>query len=268
MTSHDVVSRIRKRLNTRRVGHLGTLDPGATGVLPLTLGKATRLARFIASSPKEYTGEIRLGWATTTCDVEGDPLEEPKPVAVSREALLEAMASLTGTIRQVPPAYSAKKIDGVRAYKLARKGRQVDLEPVSVEIQAFDLETFEAGLLAFRVVCSTGTYIRSMARDLGERLETGGHLFSLRRTRAGAFDIGQAIGPDAASWNDVIPPEQLMADLARIDVGPELEILIRNGRAIPCDQERSPLRIFNKKGQLIAIAALDRGWAHPQVVLL
>ena len=115
MTSHDVVSRIRKRLNTRRVGHLGTLDPGATGVLPLTLGKATRLARFIASSPKEYTGEIRLGWATTTCDVEGDPLEEPKPVAVSREALLEAMASLTGTIRQVPPAYSAKKIDPSRA---------------------------------------------------------------------------------------------------------------------------------------------------------
>jgi tRNA pseudouridine55 synthase len=268
MTSHDVVSRIRKRLATRRVGHLGTLDPGATGVLPLTLGKATRLARFISSSPKEYTGEIRLGWATTTCDFEGDPLGERKPVEVSHEAVLEAMASLTGTIQQVPPAYSAKKIAGVRAYKLARKGRPVNLEPVSVEIQAFDLETFEAGLIMFRVVCSTGTYIRSMARDLGERLKTGGHLASLRRTRAGAFGIGQAIGPATASWDNVIPPEQLMADLARIDVGPELEKGIRNGRAIPTDQESSPLRIFNKKSQLIAIATLDRGWAHPQVVLL
>ncbi len=268
MTSHDVVSRVRKRLDTRRVGHLGTLDPAATGVLPLTLGKATRLARFLPSSPKEYTGEIRLGWATTTCDLEGDPLGEPQPVDIHREALLEAMASLTGTIQQVPPAYSAKKIEGVRAYKLARKGHPVDLEPVPVEIQAFDLEAFEAGRITFRIVCSHGTYIRSMARDLGEKLETGGHLFSLRRTRVGAFDVGEAIGPEDASWDDVIPPEQLMSNLARIEVGPQFEKSIRNGRAIPTDQDRSPLRIFNKKSQLIAIAAIERGWAHPQVVLL
>jgi tRNA pseudouridine55 synthase len=268
MTSHDVVSRVRKRLDTRRVGHLGTLDPAATGVLPLTLGKATRLARFLPSSPKEYIGEIRLGWATTTCDLKGDPLGEPKNVDIDREALLEAMASLTGTIQQVPPAYSAKKIAGVRAYKLARKGRQVDLAPVPVKIQAFDLEAFEAGLITFRVVCSSGTYIRSMARDLGEKLETGGHLFALRRTRAGDFDIGRAIGPEDASWDKVIPPEQLMANLPRIDVGPEFEDSVRHGRTIPTDEESSPLRIFNKKGQLIAIAAVDGGVAQPQVVLL
>ncbi len=268
MTSHDVVGRIRKRLDISRVGHLGTLDPAATGVLPLTIGKATRLARFISSSPKEYCGEIRLGWATTTGDVEGDPLEEPKPVDVGREALLEAMGSLTGTIRQVPPAYSAKKIAGVRAYKLARKGRRVDLEPVEVEIQSFDLESCERELIRFRVVCSAGTYIRSLARDLGEILKTGGHLFSLRRIRAGVFDIDQAIAPDDASWEHVIPPEQLMSDLARMDVGPEAENRIRHGLPIPTEHEGSPLRIFNKKGELIAIAAIERGWALPQVVLL
>ena len=268
MTSHDVVSRVRKRLDIRRVGHLGTLDPAATGVLPLMLGKTTRLARFLSSSPKEYTGEIRLGYATTTCDLEGDPLGEPQLVDVPRETLLEAMASLTGTIQQVPPTYSAKKIDGVRAYKLARKGLQVDLEPVPVEIQTFDLEAFEAGLIRFRVVCSSGTYIRSMARDLGEKLGTGGHLFSLRRSRVGAFNVGQAIGPEDASRDDVVSPEQLMSDLSRIEVGFEFEKSIRNGQAIPTEEQRSPLRIFNKKGQLIAIAAIERGWAHPQVVLL
>ena len=267
VTSHDVVSRIRKRLDTRRVGHLGTLDPAATGVLPLTLGKATRLARFIPSSPKEYTGEIRLGWSTTTCDLEGELLGESTPVNVRRETLAEAMSSLTGTIRQVPPAYSAKRIDGVKAYKLARRGIPVDLEPVTVEIQSFDLVSFEAPLIDFRVVCSSGTYIRSLARDLGESLGTGGHLFSLRRTRAGEFGLEQAISLEDASWDKVIPPERLMDTLARIEIEPELENQLRHGRAVPTEEETSPLRIFNKKGQLMAIAAVERGWAHPRVVL-
>ncbi len=268
LTSHDVVSRIRKRLDTRRVGHLGTLDPAATGVLPLTLGKATRLAQFITSSPKEYTGEIRLGWSTTTCDLEGERLGESKPVNVRRETLEEAMKSLTGTIRQVPPAYSAKRIDGVKAYKLARRGIPVDLAPVTVEIQSFDLVSFEAPLIDFRVVCSSGTYIRSMARDLGESLGTGGHLFSLRRTRAGEFGLEQAISLEDASWDKVIPPERLMDTLARIEIEPKLENQLRHGRAVPTDQERSPLRIFNKKGQLMAIATVEMGWAHPRVVLI
>ena len=206
MTSHDVVSRIRKRLDTRRVGHLGTLDPAATGVLPLTLGKATRLARFILSSPKEYTGEIRLGWSTTTCDLEGERLGESTSVNVRRETLAEAMSSLTGTIRQVPPAYSAKRIDGVKAYKLARRGIPVDLEPVTVEIQSFDLVSFEAPLIDFRVVCSSGTYIRSLARDLGESLgdrwppllaqaDARGRV----RPRAGDFARGRLVGQGHSS---------------------------------------------------------------------
>jgi len=268
VTSHDVVDRARRLLGIRRIGHLGTLDPAATGVLPLTVGKATRLARFIQSSPKEYTGEIRLGWATTTCDLEGGQLGELRPVDVDPETVRDAMARLTGRIQQVPPAYSAKKVAGVRAHRLARAGNPPELQSASVEVIDFELVAFDPPLIRFRVVCSAGTYVRSLARDLGESLETGGHLFSLRRTRAGDFTIVQAVGIDAISPERVIPSEELMADLARIAVGPDLEERIRSGRAIPTECPDSPLRIFNKKGQLIAVASVERGWAHPRVVLL
>jgi tRNA pseudouridine55 synthase len=268
MTSHDVVTRIRRRLSIQRVGHLGTLDPAATGVLPVTIGKATRLARFIPSSPKEYTGEIRLGWSTTTCDLEGDRLGESRTVEVPPEEVLAAMAQLTGGIEQVPPIYSAKKISGIRAHRLARQGNRVALDPVPVEILEFELIDFRPPFITFRVVCSGGTYVRALARDLGEALKTGGHLYSLRRIRSGDFDLSQAIGIDSVSWDEVIPAEQLLLHLERLDVEDQLEQAISHGRAVPCEIADSPLRIFNKKGQLIAIAAVERGWARPQVVLL
>ena len=256
-------------LDTRHVGHLGTLDPGATGVLPLTLGKATRLARFIPTAPKEYTGEIHLGWATTTGDVEGEPLGEPRSLdGVSPETLSEAMEAQKGTVEQIPPAYSAKKISGVAAYRLARKGVDVQLDPVTVEIENFDLVALDPPVVSFRVVCSGGTYIRSLARDLGERLGTGAHLLSLRRTRSGPFEIQQAVSLDAASAEDLIPPEGLMGHLTRIEVDETLQNRVRHGRAIECSEEGSPVCIFNKKGRLIAIATVERGWAHPKVVLL
>ena len=269
MTSHDVVQRIRRRLDTRHVGHLGTLDPGATGVLPLTLGKATRLARFIPTAPKEYTGEIHLGWATTTGDVEGEPLGEPRSLdGVSPETLSEAMEAQKGTVEQIPPAYSAKKISGVAAYRLARKGVDVQLDPVTVEIENFALVALDPPVVSFRVVCSGGTYVRSLARDLGERLGTGAHLLSLRRTRSGPFEIHEAVSLDEASAEDLIPPEDLMGHLTRIEVDETLQNRLRHGRAIECSEEGSPVRIFNKKGRLIAIATVERGWAHPKVVLL
>ena len=267
VTSHDVVSAIRRILGTRKVGHLGTLDPAATGVLPVVVGKATRLARYLPASPKEYTGEIQLGWETTTDDDEGTPLGKQE-VAVTRARVEEAMRSLTGRIRQTPPAYSAKKVDGVRAYKLAREGRPVGLRPVTVEIDRFEIVAFNPPRIAFRVVCSTGTYVRSLARDLGRILDTGGHLISLRRTRAGIFGIEGAVRPDQVSPADLIPPGRLLAGTRSMEVDDDGERLVRHGSRLPFPADASPLCIFNKKGELIAIARAENGWAHPEVVLI
>ena len=172
MTSHDVVAHVRRLLVIKKVGHLGTLDPLATGVLPVSIGKATRLARFIPTSPKEYTGRIRFGWATTTCDREGEALSPQQQVELAREDIAKAMDGMTGRLEQIPPAYSAKKVSGITAYRLARRGIEVDLPPISVEVEAFDLVSLDLPYVEFRVRCSGGTYVRSLARDLGE---TDGH---------------------------------------------------------------------------------------------
>jgi tRNA pseudouridine55 synthase len=272
VTSHDVVRRIRKRLNTRKVGHLGTLDPMATGVLPVTIGKATRLARFIPNSPKEYIGRIRLGQDTTTCDAEGEPIGEKRSVAIDRAQLDQAMASFVGTIDQVPPAYSAKKIEGVRAHRLARRGVDVQMQPASVTIESFQLVAFESPELDFRVICSGGTYIRSLARDLGERLATGGHLCVLRRTRSGPFTLDGSVAAENATEANIIPPERLLQHMARIEVDESSEEAVRHGRPVPCGNARLPegsdVCIFNKRGTLIAVATRTGGWASPKVVLL
>jgi tRNA pseudouridine55 synthase len=206
ITSHDVVARIRKRFHTRKVGHLGTLDPMATGVLPVTVGRATRLARFVPTAPKEYVGTIQFGWETTTADREGEPIGEARPARIEPAALAEAMASLVGTIRQIPPAFSAKKIGGQRAHRLARKGEIVELAPIEVTILAFEAEHTGPDSVDFRVVCSGGTYVRSLARDLGRLLGTGGHLTRLRRTRSGPFTEADAVDPSRASENDLVHP--------------------------------------------------------------
>jgi tRNA pseudouridine55 synthase len=267
LTSHDVVSIARRTLGMRKVGHLGTLDPMATGVLPLVVGTATRLARFLPTSPKEYEGEIRLGWETTTGDREGEPLAV-HPVEASREQVTAAMTSLEGAILQTPPAFSAKKLGGVAAYTLARAGRPRTPEPVPVTIERFDLVRFGDDAVAFRVVCSTGTYVRSLAVDLGRRLGTGAHLTSLRRLRAGVFRIEEAIAPDEVSPGGLRPAREVLAGLPSIVVDSAEEDAIRHGRRVPADQDAAQLCIFNKKGDLIAMADAENGWAHPKVVLL
>ena len=268
VTSHDVVQRIRKRLSTRKVGHLGTLDPMATGVLPISVGKATRLAQFVPTSPKEYTGKIRLGWATTTLDREGERVGETTSVDVDRDTLEQAMDSLTGSIEQVPPAYSAKKIGGVAAHRLARKGEQVELRPIAVEIRKFQLIALNLPFVEFRVVCSGGTYIRSLAQDLGQRIGTGAHLFSLCRRCSGPFQIAQAIRPEDVAPDNLIPLEGLLLHLPRIDVDDKGEEKVGHGLPVPWEPTASPVRIFNKRDELIAIADIEKGWAHPKVVLI
>lgn len=191
-TSHDVVGRIRRLAGTRRVGHLGTLDPMATGVLPLVIGRATRLAQFFGKDRKVYEGVIRFGQSTDTYDREGSPTSEPVEPAFTRDQLEAALDAFRGTFDQTPPPVSAKKVAGTPAYKLARKNQPVELEPVSVTVFALDLLSFDGRDASVRVFCSAGTYLRSIAHDAGQSLGCGAHLISLRRTASGPFEVEQA----------------------------------------------------------------------------
>ncbi|MFZ0952736.1 MAG: tRNA pseudouridine(55) synthase TruB [Candidatus Sulfotelmatobacter sp.] len=196
-TSHDVVNRMRRILQQRSIGHLGTLDPLATGVLPLVTGNLTRLAQFYTASEKTYEGVIRFGFATNTYDADGEPIGEahsitPGPVNPSLDQLQKLAARFLGVIEQVPPPFSAKKIHGVPAYKLARKQKEVVLKPVQVEIKEFDILGVEGDRARFRARVASGTYMRSVAHEMGQLLGPGAHLESLRRTAVAEFDITQA----------------------------------------------------------------------------
>ncbi len=192
LTSHDVVNRARRILHERSIGHLGTLDPMATGVLPLVTGNLTRLAQFYTSSEKTYEGTIRFGFATDTYDAEGDPITEPQPVALRPEQLEAVAARFRGVIQQTPPPFSAKKIKGVPAYKLARQQKEVKLEPVQVEIKEFEILEVTADRARFRAHVTSGTYMRSVAHDMGRELACGAHLESLRRTAVAEFTLADA----------------------------------------------------------------------------
>lgn len=236
ITSHDVVARTRRLAGTRRVGHAGTLDPMATGLLILGINSSTRLLTFLVGQDKEYLATIRLGLTTTTDDAEGEPVERAEPDAVARvtdDAIAAAVAELTGNISQVPSSVSAIKVDGKRAYALVRAGETVELKSRPVTVSRFDVLERRDGDgfldLDVRVECSSGTYIRALARDLGNSLGVGGHLTSLRRTRIGPFSVDNAprldeldvesslIGPaDAAS---VLFPRIELTEQQAIDLG-------------------------------------------------
>lgn len=192
MTSHDVVARVRRILNERSVGHLGTLDPSATGVLPLVVGRFTRLAQFYNDADKRYEGVIRFGFATDTYDAEGEPLGPAQPVSLTVEQVRQAAARFTGKLEQVPPLFSAKKIAGVPAYKLARKKQDVELRPKPVEITEFNIVDWDGRQARFTAWVSSGTYIRSLAHNLGQALGTGAHLAELTRTAVREFRLDEA----------------------------------------------------------------------------
>jgi tRNA pseudouridine55 synthase len=266
-TSHGVVLRLRSILKISRTGHLGTLDPMATGVLPVCLGQATRLAQFLPSNPKEYIGAMRLGFETTTYDREGEPTTSEMPFTGGLAEIAAAAKAFTGTIEQIPPPYSAKKIDGKRSYKLARRGKVVEHGPSRVTVDTFEITSFENGIAGFRVVCSGGTYVRSLAHDVGRALGCGAHLSSLRRVRSGPFTIAEARPLHKISAADVIPMESLLADWPRIDVSGEEEVRVAHGNPVACALDARLTRIFNKKGEFIAIGEIEKGLAHPRVVL-
>lgn len=214
MTSHDVVMRVRRILGVKKIGHTGTLDPMATGLLPLCVGGATKIARFLEGGEKEYRATIKFGVETDTYDAEGKVVAESDTSGVSEEMVLEALAQFKGKIKQIPPMYSAVKIGGTPLYKLARKGITVEREPKEVEISAIDVEEFTMPLLTMRITCSKGTYIRTLCHDLGSVVGCGAHLVALRRTRSGYFSIQDAITLDADKSEmieSIVPPKGVIA---------------------------------------------------------
>ncbi len=216
-TSHDVVQVARRGLKEKRIGHTGTLDPAATGLLVLCVGKATRLQGYLLAWEKAYQGEIRLGFATTTYDAEGEPLAEPKPVPeLTPELLAELTRRFSGEQAQLPPPFSAKKKDGKKFYELAREGQEVPREPKLVTIFELTLEPAGQDRLRFSVVCSSGTYVRSLAHDIGEVLGCGGHLATLRRVRVGPWRVEQAVAAEELAKRPPEIPEGAFIELDNI----------------------------------------------------
>jgi tRNA pseudouridine55 synthase len=266
-TSHDMVDIVRRSLGTRRVGHTGTLDPFAEGLLVMVVGRATRLVPFAAAWTKSYEGRLRLGATTDTDDATGQ-VREQRPVAVDRAALERTLDGFRGTVRQRPPAYSAVKVDGERAYRRARRGETVEPAERDVEIAALEVTTFAPPDVEFRATVSAGTYLRSLARDIGAALGCGGHLVALRRTTVGPFRLEDAVAPAAAGPADVLPPGVLVRHLERRDVDAVERDAVVHGRWIAAagDDTASPVAMFAGE-TLVAVADRTGDVLKPRVVL-
>ena len=272
-TSHDVVAKVRGIFGLRRVGHAGTLDPDATGVLLVGMGRATRLLRFLTGLEKAYTGEIVLGTATDTLDASGRVVGEWDMSAVTVEAARAAAAALTGRIEQVPPMVSAVKIGGQRLHQLARRGVEVDRPARTVEVRRFDLSAGEEpGVLRAEVVCSSGTYVRTLAADRGVALGGGAHLRNLRRQRVGSFTVAEGRPVSALGTDAVLSPAAAMRDLAQVVVDAEVQGLVARG--LPLDRVPlglsggGPWALLGGDGSLLAVyEATGTDRVRPAVVL-
>lgn len=275
VTSHDVVAAARRALGTRRIGHTGTLDPFASGLLLLCVGPATRLAEYLIGLPKAYRATLRLGITTDTDDRTGEVVEESAGwQGLSREAVEAALETQRGRIRQVPPAYSAKKVAGRRAYDRARRGETVELAPVEVEIYRLEVVSIDLPEVVFEVECSSGTYIRAIARDVGAVLGVGGHLATLRRTRIGRHDVQDAVPlsrlDDASAVQSAwLSPLDALSHMPRIDVDAEDAAALRNGRRIRRPDrdapEYVPLAIAYQE-ELLAVGDIEEGRLRPRKV--
>ena len=282
MTSHDVVSLVRRATGEKSIGHLGTLDPMATGVLPLLLGRFTRLAQFFGQAEKEYTGQIRFGFSTETYDAEGQPSSEQKPLTLTLDELRRLAAVFHGPIEQMPPVYSAKKIGGVPAHKLARSGQPVPVKPARVTIHDFLLLSLEGDTAGFAITVSAGGYVRSVAHELGELAGCGAHLSSLRRTRAGTFTLAKALTIDqlkAAAdtqdpgtvFADLLPhPRTLLPEFPSVTVDEQTAGRLKNGMQVNLpDYSQAPLvKVFTSPTDLLGIARRIAGTLmQPHVIL-
>lgn len=272
-TSHDVVAKARGLLGTRKVGHSGTLDPDATGVLLLGVGRVTRLLRFLGLSSKTYTGVIVLGTATTTLDASGEVTGTWDMADVTVEQVRDAAAALTGAILQVPPMVSAVSVGGRRLHELAREGIEVEREARPVTVHRFEVgEPIEPGCFPIEVECSSGTYVRSLAADVGTAVGGGAHLRDLRRTAIGSFTLADAVPLEALTPEHLLTPTEAMRDLARVDVDEGLAAAVAHGKVLPRDRLRvvgaGPWAVVGPDGSLLAVYEAHRGdTAKPAVVL-
>ena len=275
MTSHDVVARVRRLVGTRRVGHAGTLDPMATGVLIIGVEKATRLLGHLMLTEKAYAATIRLGQSTSTDDAEGEPTGGKSAAGITREALDAEIARLTGEIMQVPPGVSAIKVGGQRAYKLTRAGAAPELAARPVRVYEFavtNVRSVDDFVDVDAVVsCSSGTYIRALARDLGEALGTGGHLTALRRTAVGPYDLSQAHTLDNLAERTVVTPIASAAAAAfpRVDLGEEDAQRLAHGIRVAAPDgldADAPIAAFAPDGALIALVTVESGRLRPLAV--
>jgi tRNA pseudouridine55 synthase len=292
-TSHDVVARARRALGERRIGHTGTLDPAASGVLPLVVGRATRLARFLSAGAKSYEAAIRLGLSTDTGDAQGIGVWAPSHHALpSRDTIDQALATFRGTFMQQPPAYSAKRIDGRRSYDLARARRGalgtqnpvfVLPSPVEVTAHAIDILGVSGDDVTLQVTCSAGFYLRSLAHDLGEQLGTGAHLIGLRRTRSGDFSLRDSVALDAVELDPeygkaaLVPLALMLPSMSSVVLTAEGAKHASHGRVLEAAdlvsglQSHPPwIRLLDQDGELVGVARCEgvSGVLHPSVVLV
>jgi tRNA pseudouridine55 synthase len=278
LTSHDVVALVRRATGEKSIGHLGTLDPMATGVLPLLLGRYTRLAQFFGQAEKHYAGHIRFGYATDTFDAEGTPTGPLQPLTKSLCELQRMAKVFHGEIDQVPPVYSAKKINGVPAHKLARAGAEVPVKPARITIHSFELTSLVGNTAAFTMQVSAGGYVRSVAHELGQLAGCGAHLSSLRRTRAGVFTLDHAItveqlkqaaGP--AEIEALLPhPRTLLPEMPSVTVDEQMAGRLRNGMQVNLpDYSRAKLiKVFTTPTDMLAIARRIAGTLMQPIVVM
>jgi tRNA pseudouridine55 synthase len=272
-TSHDVVQRLRRVLSIKAVGHTGTLDPFASGLLVLLIGRATRVARFLDGLPKTYLAVARLGLRTDTDDRTGAVLGEPVPTgAVSREMVEAALGSMVGSGVQRPPAYSAKLVDGVRSYRRARRGEAVALPELPVTVHAGELLGVTSDQVTFRVQVSTGTYVRALARDLGDRLGVGAHLAELRRERIGALDVRDAVPLERIGADTpLLPLARVLEHLPALALTDEELAGVRHGRALPGRRSVVPAagpHVALVAHESVVAIAVEQGDALRPVVVL
>jgi tRNA pseudouridine55 synthase len=279
MTSHDVVNRLRKITGEKSIGHLGTLDPLATGVLPLLLGKFTRLAQFFSSAEKSYTGVIRFGFATDTYDAEGEMVGERIQPQLALETVRAAAKRFGGEMQQMPPPYSAKKIAGTPAYKLARAGQSVELKPATVHIDSFEFTSIDGDEAEFAMCISAGGYVRSVAHELGRDLGCGAHLTNLRRTKAGVFTLADShsldeLQPLAGNVDELeelcVHPRSLLPQMPSVTADEQTIGRLRNGAQanLPEFSPAPQVKVFVSQRDLFAVATRVAGTLFQPVVVL